>query len=499
VPLRSNLITAVVLAAGVLAFVAAMGVFAAPGDAPADRVFGQGGIFTGESTGIYLDGDTGEPFTDGINPDSDCGGANASSPDSYLQPDHVVVAYLECTLLTCSTLGPETLTITQNGVVQQTTFTVVGEPVTVQLSAATASIEPTQEGGCHFTADNLPDGERRATKLAARAFDANNTAITSAWLQFSVSDPSRAIIENPIWPSVALPAGGFAAETVVCAQDDASPGAVTVKVALLRDAQGTILDPFADPQNPDPNNLASDTIQIDVVAPSTPTPTPTGTPTATATSVPTLTPTAVATKTSASTKTVEATRTSISTQSPEATRSAVATLPAERTATEIPTETPAPLATRTAVATATDMATQTTEPPTLTPTSTQTATDSATGTSVASHTATATPSLPSTTPAPSATPMNPVTAESVTPVPNATTGTASGRAATQTSATRAATANDGPTNGVLGTVATPHSGVVLPATGGGSGSSGLIAGTLMLMAAGSVLSAAGLLGWRKRC
>ncbi len=261
---------------------------------------GSGPVQFHTSAGKFLESDTADWTCtgEGLDPDSDCGGANASSTDPNFGPDHVVVANLGCMLETCPTLGRQTVTITQNGVDQQATFTVVGEPVTVQISADRASLEPTQEGGCRTLADNLSGNQTRATKLTARAFDANGTAITSAWVRFSVSDIGRAIIEQPIWPTIALADGSFGAQTVVCAQDNALPGAFTATAMLLRDAYGTDLDPFADPQNPDPNNLASDRIQMDIAEPSTATPTPSNTPTPTATSTATLTATAIATRTS---------------------------------------------------------------------------------------------------------------------------------------------------------------------------------------------------------
>ncbi len=204
-------------------------------------------------------------------PDSDCGGPHAGDTSGTLAPDHAVVAYLSCSLTTCPSLGAQHIVVTQISADQTADFTVVGEPVRVELTSTSGTLTPTDDFGCDFTGEQLPSDLQSASLLQARAFDAAGTAITGAWFYFAVADPKRAIIQSPLWPSVAGH-GSPVATDVVCVRPGVTAGPLQVTARLVRSA-AIVLDPFADPGNPDEQNLASASTTIEIGQPSAATPT----------------------------------------------------------------------------------------------------------------------------------------------------------------------------------------------------------------------------------
>ncbi|MHB8515550.1 MAG: hypothetical protein ACYDCT_09220, partial [Dehalococcoidia bacterium] len=108
-------------------------------------VQGSGPVLFSTTAGTFAE--SGSPTwlctgTGWINPDSDCGGQGASSPDPAFHPDHVVVVYLMCTATTCPRRGLQHITVIQNGISYTRDFTVVGEPVRVTLDPLSHSLEP---------------------------------------------------------------------------------------------------------------------------------------------------------------------------------------------------------------------------------------------------------------------------------------------------------------------------------------------------------------------
>ncbi|MHB8376573.1 MAG: hypothetical protein ACYDEB_06410, partial [Dehalococcoidia bacterium] len=376
-----------------------------------------------------------------INPDSDCGGPNVSSPDPALGPDHVVVAYLSCAAITCPQRGPQHITVIQNGISYTRDFTVVGEPVRVTLDPLSHSLEPGVlpadpiTGAPRCSANLLAPGDLGRSKaiLLAHAFDADGREVTGAWLSWSTSDPTRALVSGPFTPTLAVQ-GSPGAPILTCVPLNALPGSVKVNAQLTRTAFGLSVDPFADPGNPDPNNLASASTTLNIGAPATVTPTSTATP------------------------------------SPSPTASATPSPPATSTAVATATNTPLVIstATSTAVATATNT-------PLVVSTATPTAVATATNTPLVVSTAT-----PTSSPASGVTPT-PALAQTA-----ATTAPARGVAAAAPSPTFQSS--------VLGTSA--RSGTTLPNTGApAAGARAALAGFLAALAVAAGIAAAGT-GWR---
>jgi hypothetical protein len=211
----------------------------------------------------------------GTNPDSDCGGPNATSPNPLLAPDHAVVANLACTLSTCPTLGLASLTIEQNGTIFPVPFTIVGEPRTVKFFTLEKGIQAGVQNNpttglpdCPFQA-SLPAiqkalGEAEKTVLVARALDINGTAISGAWFKLTTSDPKEGVLALTEAPTLNLGGFGYGTPEILCAPVGAATGSVTVTATLERTGPaGLAVDPQADPGSP-VNALAFGTVSFDV-------------------------------------------------------------------------------------------------------------------------------------------------------------------------------------------------------------------------------------------
>jgi hypothetical protein len=196
------------------------------------------------------------------NPDTDCGSPVGLAVPAT--PDGVVVAYLACTLASCPTLGPQQLTVEQDGIVYPMNFTVVGEPHTVSFFTLETGIQAgvandaTGKPDCPFSG-TLPFitkalGEAEKTVIVARAHDLNDTAIVGAWFNFTSSDTSEAVVALPQAPTLDLGGFGLGAPNIVCAVAGAKTGSVTIKAQLTRFvvSGGEIsVDPQADPGRAD--------------------------------------------------------------------------------------------------------------------------------------------------------------------------------------------------------------------------------------------------------
>jgi hypothetical protein len=333
-------------------------------------------LFT-TSAGLWNESGTSTWLCDGtglLDPDSDCGGPNATSVDPRLAPDHVVVAYLRCSAATCPQRGVQHITVYQGNTAYTRDFRVVGEPTTIQVSASQSTI---QAGGAippnfptnpTYRCPSSVNFQPSATVAVVTdvALDGDGVPITGAWVNVTSSDPANVITG----PAVTIDNGGTIAGTAsVCATSFAPSESATITVRLAPFLFGIAVDPGANP-----NALSS--FNIDVSA-ATPTPTPFGGfNTVTPISTDTRTPEPAATGTD--TPTPAATATATNTSTPVAT--------ATDTATPVPTETPSPTPTSTAT-------------PIDSPTPTATSTTTPTNSPVPTATATSTP-----TPVPTATP-----------------------------------------------------------------------------------------------
>jgi hypothetical protein len=189
------------------------------------------------------------------NPDPDCGGPAVSSPP-YGQ-DHVVVAYLRCTLATCPVLGAQTLTVLQGDTVLPVPFTVVGEARTVSF----LTLEETIQAGVPLDSTGAPAcpfsltpsfiknalGQAEKTFIVARALDINGTSIAGAWFNFTSSDTTEGASALPFAPTLNLGAFGYGAPDIICAPLGAPTGAVTLMAQLTRAVRNVLVDPQADP------------------------------------------------------------------------------------------------------------------------------------------------------------------------------------------------------------------------------------------------------------
>ena len=190
-------------------------------------------------------------------PDSDCGGGQNVSPNANFHEDHAVVAILKCSVATCPNLGEQHLDVEQDGIIYPVTFTVVGEPKSVEFF----TLETALQAGVPDDANGNPDcpfsasvsfftkalGEAEKTIIIARALDINGTAVTGAWFDWKVNDKTKAALAQPLTPTLDLGGFGKGAPNILCVPFDAAPGSVTVTATLARIAQGTLdVDPYAD-------------------------------------------------------------------------------------------------------------------------------------------------------------------------------------------------------------------------------------------------------------
>ncbi|HEX5478146.1 MAG TPA: hypothetical protein VFY79_00350 [Dehalococcoidia bacterium] len=248
-----------------------------------------------------------------------------------------------------------------------TSITVVGPPVSIDLSADPASV------AC--------DGVQGSTVTASIYDTLGTPVLDGTTVNFSASSGSA-------MPSSATTSGGTATSAIVPAA-----GAQSVDVTVTAgSASNMIAIPCDASTTPTPTASATS-------APTdTPPPTDTPTPTSTATNTSTPTPTATDTATPASTATATGTNTPTATVTPTNTATATNTATPTNTATATNTATPTNTSTATATNTPTAVATATNTPTstatrTAMPTNTATATNTprATSTSTAVPTATATP------------------------------------------------------------------------------------------------------------
>lgn len=226
--------------------------------------------------GTFLESGS-QTWTCGAADDPDCGAPPLLAPP--LGQDHVVVGDLVCSSTTCPTLGTQSLTVEQGGIVFPVTFTVVGEPRTVTFFTLETALQagvPSDANAmvpgsvppapaCPFSA-SLPFiqkalGEAEKTVLVARALDINGTAIAGAWINWSVDDAQhtgapvtfdgQGILAQPVTPTLNLGGFGYGAPNILCAPASATAGSVTVTARMTRIAEGAVpVDPDADVGSP---------------------------------------------------------------------------------------------------------------------------------------------------------------------------------------------------------------------------------------------------------
>ena len=269
-------------------------------------VRGVGAVTFNTTAGRFLESGTQTYRCDGLGtyPDSDCGGPNVTNPNPTFAPDHVVVAYIQCTLVTCPTLGPQTITVEQFGIIEPLPFTVVGEPRTVQFFTLEKAIQagvpvtgtltnrpPPAGPGCIFpdciapTNPAVPPYESVSTAcpfsasvsfvtkalaqaektvIVARALDINGTSIAGAWVDWTVDNngvpvdgqnfatdgvtptnfDKQGILAQPYTPTLNLGGFGYGAPNILCAPSTAVAGKVTVRATLTQMIPGGITADF---------------------------------------------------------------------------------------------------------------------------------------------------------------------------------------------------------------------------------------------------------------
>lgn len=253
--------------------------------------------------------------------------------------------------------GPGLITVAQNQIPIDLPFTVVGEVHRIEISSAKTMVQTGADGGAGVyptrralltpstdddctmgTSGDFPamlasaDASPLRTGAVVRAFDADGTQITGAFIVWQSDSPGVGTAANGLVPTLDAGSLGLVSPNIICGA--AGPGTFTVTAQTVRTQglsnTGAVLDPAAEIVS------ASETFNALIELP---TATPANTATAIATSTATSTHKATATPTSTPTATAVATRTVAPTSTPSPTRTpgrATSTPTAVRTATPRP-------------------------------------------------------------------------------------------------------------------------------------------------------------------